>query len=1321
MSSSKRVGTHQVPMVAHLGKSEAARLADRIKSLKSSLVKLKKREAVLRRARTQAVDFTSRFPTTSAADAYMQMSSREWPLKRTAINDPHNPDTDPARHLRRDTQARFGTPTTPRMLGGRSPAPGSQASLQSGSRASPSQARGLGSRSKSRGSALTHSAKGVELPAVRGASRHRTTASAPTGEQFDGAVASALSWLAAPATAWGSPHPSSVSSTVQLPAVGAPPGQARAPSRERQPSTRQDREEQRSQLHLRPASVSWPHPLCVAPASELSVRCAQHDRVAAQVAIRERQLATARARRKQLQEKVRTPDVADSSAAQRRRNAYMLGATTVQTAMTQTQAKDSHFSRVLGSIDTEDSGEEQPPATRRRRRRRRKRQKHRKPAPKPRAVVVVPARDAHAHTAFADGDLDFVEPCFAVFDGKRQNRRLEGDASKSDVSSLQARVPKEAQPNPPLDAQLADLVEQLFEFAATTAFRAASLLAKHPFQMRFLANQGAPAPAVRRLMHAVLTLLGSLPEEHQPRSTPPPSPASSCGDTQRRPAAAEDPVGEGPGLHGWQVADHDDAWDDSVLPQRGHDEKARRSTHAGSQRVTAASSQRRLDFHIADWVNASDCLKHPDFAKVFLTTAARLAMLAADSALAARKKRGRDARDAAMADGLHDDLADEKAREAEEDTNHGNGWPAAVGTWRVPGVALEVICGHLDAAEMQEVRGASKSFHGPTAQVLLLWLKAVVTMLHAAAVLRSEPGSYERLFGSEALRETLFVAGSDGEESVVVVTDPTDDALALLPSPGEEDAVSSVPSPPASPLPVAQQRTWVGTPTVRLPRTEDWQHIELHGRTVFECRGTSPEKAKHIALCGAVAKRDDARVEEFHVSPSLLASPALQQFVVQPLASLVSELDGGKRDEDECGVIILDHTLSPPRRSRLAELVASTLPSTSGHVAVTAHLLLDSAHVEYEIRATGVSVSVAGGKRWNHAQVSHMLATLLKRCVEERQWVVLALCLQVELVAGGPHHATRRELEACSVEASKALCTLIQSCVSKMRQAVPVDRASAFHVSVATTDASPEALQMPRSDVQLQGGKVLAWQGGIVVDGKRCCAAVRLVSTTQLADRTATASASDSSIREVGAVHLTLWCLDGDSVFELELPAALSLSLVSSTLMVAFTASPLDVGHSEQADLHGEATRRLQAWLQAHLRWNPIEEDGGSANSTLTVRTFVDVPSDVLRQRSVAKAWSMLSGAAVVTPIPPDTASSAVVSARGSLEQLSAEILFVTSTLRGRCMHKAGFRTTHHNGVGGAATCLASVYHCSGGGIAAVYTDPDTSATRLALIRSTSV
>ena len=64
------------------------------------------------------------------------------------------------------------------------------------------------------------------------------------------------------------------------------------------------READRKELDLRPAMVPWPHPMCVAPASELSVRRAHLARVAAVVEARAATLRRIRARRKELKHKV---------------------------------------------------------------------------------------------------------------------------------------------------------------------------------------------------------------------------------------------------------------------------------------------------------------------------------------------------------------------------------------------------------------------------------------------------------------------------------------------------------------------------------------------------------------------------------------------------------------------------------------------------------------------------------------------------------------------------------------------------------------------------------------------------------------------------------------------------------------------------------------------------------------------------------------------------------------------------------------------------------------------------------------------------------
>jgi len=60
-------------MTAHLGRSEKAKLSATVQAAKKSLVQLRKREVALVQAFERAQEFTEQLPTSSAADAYVQV------------------------------------------------------------------------------------------------------------------------------------------------------------------------------------------------------------------------------------------------------------------------------------------------------------------------------------------------------------------------------------------------------------------------------------------------------------------------------------------------------------------------------------------------------------------------------------------------------------------------------------------------------------------------------------------------------------------------------------------------------------------------------------------------------------------------------------------------------------------------------------------------------------------------------------------------------------------------------------------------------------------------------------------------------------------------------------------------------------------------------------------------------------------------------------------------------------------------------------------------------------------------------------------------
>jgi len=241
-------------------------------------------------------------------------------------------------------------------------------------------------------------------------------------------------------------------------------------------------------------------------------------------------------------------------------------------------------------------------------------------------------RSKQPHAAFGKGDLDFVVPAFLVYDGAQHSRATENSdtdtatappvtGQRTAYASSTGAAALSSNPEP-----YRELVHSLILFADRTARQVASLLARRPFQTRFLVNQGPPAPAVRLLMRAVLLVLSALPDGGAIVPATAPVHTSHSGAMPLNPASLVS---------------------NSARP---------------SKQVESISRD-----HV-DWHSASRCLLDSTFARRFLR---RAALMAASAAV------------------LELNASDTRVATGREEANS-DAWQVAPGAWRIDDKTLTV-------------------------------------------------------------------------------------------------------------------------------------------------------------------------------------------------------------------------------------------------------------------------------------------------------------------------------------------------------------------------------------------------------------------------------------------------------------------------------------------------------------------------------------------------------------------------------------------------------------------------------------------------------
>jgi len=353
----------------------------------------------------------------------------------------------------------------------------------------------------------------------------------------------------------------------------------------------------------------------------------------------------------------------------------------------------------------------------------------------------------------------------------------------------------------------------------------------------------------------------------------------------------------------------------------------------------------------------------------------------------------------------------------------------------------------MEAQEMLEVRGAGNTFHGSTAQVLLLWLKSIMTLADSAAVLRREPGSYARLFGVPAKNpdepERPETIDDVVEPPCSAAEDLEDDKNSTTPPPAvfEYDPPGLVHGMVALPA-VSAWYSW----TLRVQREASLVQLQRREQGVGERertrRGVLPDWSWQAGVLNVV----EARNEATSATPSVRWHDGPPTAVARHRAALEGLVkNGGWKGLMETHmadlapdapprVVVLHHSLQPTRRTRLCALL---LDLWSGIPTAHVSLIAEEAHsspggnaqVMYRLTASGAGVNVGDGKMWNAPQLVHMLSTLLRRCHSDGVHVVLSVALSVAHVRDGGRDWSHGHEHGDSV--AQVVHNTLQQCLSR--------------------------------------------------------------------------------------------------------------------------------------------------------------------------------------------------------------------------------------------------------------------------------------------------